>query len=112
MYQLNSDDIKSITAAEVAFSTTRFLPELEAIPEDFTDGQNPYHSLANNLFMGAGAGSGKLNFKLDVEPKEVADFTYAHLRSFSPSHEHKIAGVAYMMSFIFDFVDSKDSTIN
>ena len=105
MYQLKCEDVKSITPLEVAFTTTRFLPEKEVIPREFTNKTNPYYLLALKLFHCGDLGEGEIGFKLNVEPAEVSDFVYAHLGSFEPSHEHKISGVAYMMSFIFEFSD-------
>lgn len=95
-------DIKSITDAELAFSTTRFLPEMEDIPAEFLRG-NKYTNLIECLFYGTDLPSGEMMFHFDIEPNELNKFIRAHLKSFEPKHEHKIAGVGFLLSQLCTF---------
>lgn len=82
------------------------LPEAKDIPERFWQSNNLYHNAAQVLF---GFGGEAFNERFIMESKlSREDFDKAiraiHtcLSSFEPKHEHKIAGVAYMMSEWFD----------
>lgn len=111
MYNVNQADIDSIKDVEVAFSTTRFLPQEEDVPEDFRGPyrgnyeSNIYVKLVDALFCGSDVPNAELIFNegFDGSPegwKKLNRFTMAHLRSFQPKHEHKISAIAYMLSKI------------
>lgn len=110
-YSLTQVDIDSITDVEVAFATTKCLPAEEEIPEAFRGAyradydSNVYVKLVDALFCGSKVPEGALTFNegFDSSPegtKKLYRFTMAHLRSFEPNHQHKISGIAYMLSLI------------
>lgn len=64
------------------------------------------------LFCGSKMPPGEVTFRegFDGSPegmKKINRFTMAHLRSFEPSPEHKISGIAYMMSKIMTITPEK-----
>lgn len=110
-YGITQADLDSITDVEVAFATTKCLPKEEDIPEAFRGPykgdykSNVYVQLVDALFCGDPVPNAEMIFLDGFEgtkqnPKLLQRFTMAHLRSFEPSHEHKISGIAYMVSLI------------
>ena len=83
---------------EVAFGgrAMDILPAMKDIPEEFHDSNNKWHSLAATWFFRG------LKARPAVKPGIDADAALSNiqtaLRSFEPKHEHKMAGVAYLMS--------------
>lgn len=101
-FSLSKKDIMSITDVELAFSTTKFLPKIEQIPDEFFRG-NDYTNIVEALFYGCDLPDGTMEFKFDVEPEAVNRIIVSHLKSFTPKHEHKIAGTGYLLSLIVEF---------
>ena len=99
MYALTPEDLTSITDPERAFGTTRLLPPWEEIPDEFKRG-NQYTRLATAIFFGNDLPDGECTFLEGfAESGEALNrAVYAHLKSFAPKHEHKIAGVGYLIS--------------
>lgn len=89
------EDLNSITDVEIAFGTTRLLPEMAQIPDEFMRG-NAYTELAGRLFAGRPI-SGEITLKDGVKPENLNRAVRAHLISFDPKHEHKIAGVGFLI---------------
>jgi len=95
--QLDQIDIDT---AEIVFGTTKFLPKYDDVPDEYKHGRTKWNNLFNDMFF-SGIES------LEMEPKEGVDadkawsVIQAHMRSWEPKHEHKEAGVAYMMSMLF-----------
>jgi hypothetical protein len=100
-YNLTRAKLASITDAEVAFSTERLLPKCGDIPRDFFNG-NIYTRIAEAIFFGGKIPSGELHFREgfidDAAATDLRKCIQAHIGSFGPKHEHKIAGVGYMFS--------------
>ncbi|MYM92612.1 hypothetical protein [Duganella vulcania] len=100
-YTLTRDDLASINDIEVAFSTERFLPAWEDIPQSFKQG-NIYTTLAEAIFYGTSLPSGDMEFlpgfEDDDAPAALNRCVRAHIRSFGPKHQHKIAGVGFLIS--------------
>lgn len=97
-YQLTPEQINSITDVEFAYSTDRLLPALEDIPEDFRLPRgNIYTQLASAIFFGKEMPDCRIELKEGVEPEKLKRCIRAHLQSWAPKHEHKIAGVGYMI---------------
>lgn len=95
-YVLTTEQIGSISDLELAFSTERLLPSWEVIPEDFKNG-NHYTKLASAIFNDDEL-PGAIELREGVTPEMLNRCIRAHLRSFSPGHSHKIAGVGYMIA--------------
>lgn len=104
-YTMTRADLGSITDPEMAFSTERLLPTWEDIPEEFKkDSGNLYVKLVSALFYGGELPNCGMEFLPDFDdekaPADLNKCVRAHLQSFAPKHEHKIAGVAYMVSCV------------
>lgn len=102
-YSLTRSDIASITDVELAFSTERFLPAWKDIPSEFKKG-NIYTKVAEAYFMGFVPPKASMvmlpDFQDDRAINDMLKCIKAHLQSFGPKHEHKIAGVGLMISRI------------
>lgn len=96
-YTVTADELASISDAEMAFSTERLLPVWEDIPVDFRQG-NLYTKLAEAIFYGWELPACEIEMKEGFEPQSLNRAVRAHLQSFGPKHEHKIAGVGYMIA--------------
>jgi len=98
-YTLTPADLASITDPERAFSTMRLLPAWSDISDEFKSG-NIYTELAEAIPYGRPLPDGEIKFLPGFEESADALNTCvrAHLQSFGPKHEHKIAGVGYMIS--------------
>lgn len=98
-YALTREDIDSITEVEHAFSTNRLLPTWEEIPVEFKSG-NKFTMLVEALFYGSEIPSFEMEIDDSIDNELLKRCVYAHLASYAPKHEHKIAGVAYMISSV------------
>lgn len=96
-YEITAKQVNSITDVEVAFSTMRFLPPREVIPDSFWEG-NTYTGLADAIFFGWALPALSIDIKDGIGPEALRRCVEAHLQSWGPQHEHKIAGVGYMIS--------------
>ncbi|KVV07503.1 hypothetical protein [Burkholderia ubonensis] len=99
-YTLTREDLASITGAETAFGTDRLLPPLEEIPEVFLRG-NVYTQFAEALLLDRAIPAGEVTFRdgyANADAQNLNRCVRAHLASFSPDHDHKIAGVGYMIA--------------
>jgi hypothetical protein len=93
-----------ITALEVAFgprNLSEWLPSYESIPEDFKRGRGPYCKATSRWFF-QGLPKGALVAKPGINTTMALGHLKAVLGSFAPKHEHKEAGVAYLMSLWFE----------
>jgi hypothetical protein len=96
-YTLTQKDFDSITDAEKAFGTMRLLAEEIDIPEEFLQG-NDYTALTEALYHGGPVPNFSVRIKDGFRRESLSRAIRAHLKSFEPSHKHKIAGVAFMIS--------------
>lgn len=94
---------KVISDVELAFPAHivgTYLPAWETIPSEFRERGGPWCRIAQRMF------SGDLDIAVTVregiDMQLAARHLGACLRSFEPKHEHKIAGVAYLMSLWFE----------
>lgn len=99
-------DILGTTELEFVWSTTRCLPPEDQIPKEFWQG-NQYTKLAEQIFFGTLTDDDPSRCTVRPEFSEVPldrinQFVRAHLASWSPQHEHKIAGVGYLISQIME----------
>lgn len=104
-YSITPDQAASISAPERAFGTTRLLPSPDQIPAHFLSGREssyarPYRLLVDALFYGDPLPQGNMEFINGHEQNSVVQCVQAHLASWEPKHEHKMAGVAYMLSLM------------
>lgn len=107
-YILIQEDIDKTTGLELAFGTTRCLPKEDTIPPEFYGPfkgygtGNVYFRMADALFCGSERPDGDVVFNpgFRADGPAMMKFLAAHLKSFEPRHEHKMAGLAYMISLI------------
>ena len=111
-YTVTAEDFASITEPEVVFGTMRLLPNRESIPEQFYS-RNVYTDTVDALFFGSPLPKGEVTFLPSFEDLAVIEninrAVRAHLASFGPKHQHKIAGIAYMMSMVCTITPGTDS---
>ncbi len=100
-FVLTRDSLAAVTDLEVAFGTTKLLPHYDTVPDEFKRG-NDYTRLVDCLFGNKGVPDGEINFREGFDQPDVPALlnraVAAHLRSFDPKHEHKIAGLGYLIS--------------
>lgn len=86
-----------VTGVDLAFGNIANLPPKEDIPERFWSWSDPYHQLVSKWFF-----SGLTHEELGT-PREGVDgpaslaAIKAIMVSFEPKHEHKTAGVAFLL---------------
>lgn len=95
---ISISDLQSITTLDASFGTTKYLPAREDIPKEFESSRNPYVRVINAIFHGEKMPDMSINLAPGVQIPLLQRFIRAHLASFEPKHEHKIAGVAYLLS--------------
>ena len=98
-WTLTPSDVTSLTGPEKVWGTTKFLPPEDEIPEAFWKG-NIYTRLVDSMWANEERPKGQVNIREQFKgiPFPVLHgFIMAHLTSFQPKHEHKIAGTAYMV---------------
>lgn len=96
-YTVTPEQMASITDAEMAFSTMRLLPSWDDIPEEFRRG-NIYTQMADAIFFGRELPECEIEMNAGFAPEALNRAVRAHLKSWGPKHEHKIAGVGYMIA--------------
>ena len=94
-------EIPEIQDVDIAFGTTKALPKFKDIPREFTRDGNKWKDAASSLFFKGGRKS-QFKVKDGVDADKAFRAIQAHLASWEPKHEHKEAGVAYMLSEWFD----------
>lgn len=102
-YELTPEMAQTITDVELAFGTDRLLPPASAIPEDFLFGigeAQAYVELVSAIFYGQQLPACEIELAEGVAPEVLNKCVRAHLESWQPKHEHKMAGVAYMVSLL------------
>lgn len=96
-YTVTPEDMASISDVELAFSADRLLPAWKDIPVEFRK-VNIYTKMAEAIFFGLELPECEIEMKEGFEPQSLNRAVRAHLQSFGPKHEHKIAGVGYMIA--------------
>ena len=86
----------------------KILPPYATLPDDFKSQRGPFCDAVSGLFYSGGklADHG-LTPKPGVDEKKVYRVLRACLGSFSPKHEHKIGGTAYLLSQWYDHESQK-----
>lgn len=103
-------------ALGLANNTDKYLPKWEEIPEDFKRGYGEaqkWVKTVNDIFY-CGVNIVEVKLKDGIDKKLALGHLMAVLLSFEPKHEHKMAGVSYLMSLWFDdliYIKGKDEGI-
>lgn len=100
--------IPDLVDADVVFGNIEHLPPYNAIPNEFKSSRNPFAEIATRLFFQGGRLSDfGLTPKPGVDLEKASRAVKATLGSWEPKHEHKEAGVAFMLSEWFDRDEAK-----
>lgn len=101
-----------VSDIEMAFPTNldALLPSWEELPEDFRrnwHSGNKWCDAASTWFYHGVSPDSEFEPREGVDPKAAFRHLGVCLGSWEPKHEHKIAGVGYLMSLFFKSVDIK-----
>lgn len=105
----NPVEISDVLLAFPAHVVGSLLPKWEDMPEEFRRERSEWCTLVNDWFH--------CGLKDDKVPKVKPEFdemlVWRHLKacmgSFEPAHEHKVAGVAYLMSLWMQPIEGKEN---
>jgi hypothetical protein len=94
---------KQVTDVDLAFGgrIADLMPRYEELPDDFRSEQDPFSKIVNGWFFN-GLNTSTLTAKAGIDKSAALRHCRAIMCSFDPSHEHKIAGVAWLMSQWFE----------
>lgn len=93
---------------DVAFGNIGHLPKYSDIPEEFKRGSTKWNEITSTwFFSGLPQGTDFIPRK-DVDGNKALKAIKAILVSWEPKHEHKEAGVAYLLSQWFEDVKIPD----
>lgn len=108
-YVLTREQLGSITDIELAFSADRLLPDWEDVPQDFRNG-NVYTKLAEAIFFAKPLPDGEVlireGFRDETALGDLQRCVRAHLASWGPKHEHKIAGVGFLIAQVCEITSA------
>lgn len=79
----------------------KLMPLFRNLPEDYQRETAPFCRVASKWFFN-GLDVNTLTPKEGIDPKAALRHCGAVLRSFEPKHEHKIAGVGWLMAQWFE----------
>lgn len=92
-----------VTDVELAFggkSMEKLLPKWSDIPEEFKNRTTKWNKLFRLIFF-KGEAPGTIASVEGIDPHKAGRHLRAIMKSWEPKHEHKEAGVAYLMSLWF-----------
>ena len=94
---------QKIDDVNLAFPTSieGFLPKREDIPAEFKGNVNPYAEKISEWFF-KGVDRADFVVKDGIDAEDALRHISYCLNSFEPSHGHKTAGCAYLLSLWFD----------
>lgn len=81
--------------------TDKYLPPYQDIPEEFNLSHNAWNEIVSIWFF-MGLDPSILTAKPGINKQKALRHLTCCMRSWEPKHEHKIAGVAYLMSLWFE----------
>lgn len=96
-------EVKDVTPSDITFGcrAMELMPKYDDIPKEYKHGDTKWNKLFNTWFF---RGLSKLS--VTAKPGIDKDKALAHIQSiigsFEPPHEHKAAGVAFLMSEWFE----------
>jgi hypothetical protein len=101
------DKPAEVSGVDMAFGgdMKKLLPPYEDIPEEFHSMHNKWGKIAARWFFEGLPKGTKFLPKEGIEPGAAVPHLKAILVSFEPKHEHKQAGVAWLMSRWFEDIE-------
>ncbi len=101
--------IKNISDRSIPKNIKSFIPEMQDIPDEFKNFHDINHKwlkLFDNMFF-HGIEIIEVKHKAGIDPITAFRHIKAVLNAFSIQHEHKRAGIAYLLSEWFDNIEYK-----
>lgn len=99
---------QEISDIDLAFPATvsHLMPPMKEIPTEFKElnRSEKWQKLVSEWFFG-GVKLGKITPKSGIDPTKALRHIRAIMGSFEPSHEHKEAACAYLLSVWFDDIE-------
>lgn len=94
---------QKVTGLDMAFGgdTKKLLPAYDSLPEEFRREKHEYCKLVSKWFFGGLSPQTEFTPREGVDVKDALGHVKAVLGSFEPKHEHKTAGVAYLLDQFF-----------
>lgn len=98
-------NIPEVTNDEALFGASNLdrFPKYNDIPKEFKEGHTKWSKLFDDWFF-CGLKKLELKPKEGVDKNEAMRYINAHMRTWKSKHEHKEAGIAYILSQWFDDV--------
>lgn len=87
-----------------------YLPDYASIPEEFKQGHTKWNQIVCEWFFNGLPKGTKFVPKDDIDKTEALRHIQTCLGSFQPKHEHKEAGVAYLLSLWFEDIIIPEGT--
>ncbi|WP_210499117.1 hypothetical protein [Vibrio crassostreae] len=111
-YTLTPELAASIKDTEMVWGTTRLLPTMEQIPTDYPK-QEGFKKFVGAMFSDHYQRTSNESESIPCvregfNNEHIDRCLVAHLKSYDPKHQHKIAGVAYMLSLMTEMVKKTD----
>lgn len=94
---------KEVKDEEIALggNMAKLLPKYADLPEDFKRDRTPFNKLVREWFF-RGLNKSLLTPKPGIDKDKALRHLKAIMCSWEPKHEHKEAGVSYLMSLWFE----------
>ena len=111
-YSLTQADIESVTDKEVVQGMSRLLPKVEDIPLEHWGWfkgveRNIYFRVAEQLYTGDPPPPGEIVFNPGFTGVGLKRCLDAHVRNIHAEYQHRMAGIAYMLSIILTIKETK-----
>ncbi|RRJ54846.1 hypothetical protein EHV15_35320 [Paenibacillus oralis] len=97
------DTPQIVTDTDIAFggNIDNLLPPLSEIPKEFINDWTKWHQLADDLFYDRPLNI-TISDRAGIDVHAALRHIRAILNSFKPDHDHKIAGVAFLLSMFYE----------
>jgi len=94
---------QKVSSLDVSFHSNldRLLPQFQDIPDEFKNHRNPWNILVSEWFL-KGLDTDIIESKEGINQCKALLHLQAIMGSFSPKHDHRISGCAYLMSQWFN----------
>lgn len=94
--------VPEVTQVDLAFGNTKHLPAMKDIPEEFRRGSTKWNHITSRWFFSGLPKETEFKPKPGVDANKALRAVGAILVSFEPKHEHKDAGVSFLLSEWFE----------
>lgn len=98
--------IKEVSDVDLAFPTSvkNMIPLYEDIPEEFKSMNNKWSRIVSYWFFNGLSKNVEFHPKEGVDPEKAFNHIIYVMKSWEPKHEHKTAGVAFLLNEWFEDV--------